>query len=143
MTITEILSFSADIAGIISLLISIATLLLASGIRSSISKQVEKNDYMRDIDDQLIELTASYESLLDGKIAIDDEFYDLILHKLEVFPIRYERILKSKIVKEINALIDYIECMCKRNPSEKRHRQECASKLHRLILILEKEKKVL
>ena len=42
----DFLSLSADLAGIISLIISIVTLVLASGIRKSMLRHIEKTDYL-------------------------------------------------------------------------------------------------
>lgn len=45
---------------------------------------------MRDIDNQLTELQASCETLLDDDVKYDQNFLDLLVSKLEVFPIRYK-----------------------------------------------------
>ena len=140
---TEFLDVTADVVGIVSFLISIPTLVLASGIKRSILKYVEKNDYLRDIDNQLTELQASYETLLDNDVKYDQSFLDLLVSKLEVFPIRYEAILSKKVIQQVNTLIKHIEEKSKARLSDKKYKQECASQLHRLILTLEKEKKLL
>lgn len=139
----EILGVTADVVGVVSFLISIPTLVLASGIKRSILKYVEKNDYIRDIDNQLTELQASYEMLLEDDEKYGQNFLDLLVSKLEVFPIRYEAILSKKVIKQVNTLIKQIEEKTKTNFSNKKYKQDCARQLHQIILTLEKEKKLL
>ena len=138
----DFLSLSADLAGIISLVISIVTLVLASGIRKSMLRHIEKTDYLQDIDRQLTELQASYESLIDKAIPTDATSFTLLKSKLEVIPIWYEVILSKKVMQRVIALIDLVE-KCKSNLSDTKTIQTCASQLHILILMLEKEKKLL
>lgn len=138
----DFLSLSADLAGIISLIISIVTLVLASGIRKSMLRHIEKTDYLQDIDRQLTELQASYESLIDKDIPSDATSFTLLKSKLEVIPIRYEVILSKKVMQRVIALIDLVD-KCKSNVSDVKTIQNCASQLHILILMLEKEKKLL
>lgn len=138
----DFLSLSADLAGIISLIISIVTLVLASGIRKSMLRHIEKTDYLQDIDRQLTELQASYESLIDKDIPSDATSFTLLKSKLEVIPIRYEVILSKKVMQRVIALIDLVD-KCKSNVSDVKTIQKCASQLHILILMLEKEKKLL
>lgn len=131
----DFLSLSADLAGIISLIISIVTLVLASGIRKSMLRHIEKTDYLQDIDRQLTELQASYESLIDKDIPSDATSFTLLKSKLEV-------ILSKKVMQRVIALIDLVD-KCKSNVSDVKTIQNCASQLHILILMLEKEKKLL
>ena len=137
------LDFFANWASIISLIISGATLFVTSRIKSSVLRQVEKTDYMRDIDTQLTELRATYEALNDDQTPVNEKTIDLALRKLEVFPIRYGKILPKGVMKQISDVIEYFDKVFRLNIDSQKHRRNVASQMNKLILTLEKEKKIL
>lgn len=137
------LDLIANWASIISLGVSALTLFVTSRIKTSVLKQVEKTDYMHDIDTQLTDLQATYEALSDNESPITEQSIDLALRKLEIFPIQYGNILPKKVMKQVNTVIEYFNVDFRTNIRDSRHRRNAASELNKLIHTLEKEKKIL
>lgn len=137
------LDFLANLSSIVSLGVSGVTLFVSLRIRESVLKQIEKNDYLHDIDDQLAEIEAMRDTLLDNETPIDEKHIDLMLNKLEIFPITYTKILPKRIMNEIQALIDYLDQDYRKNIQSQECRRYAARKSHQIYLKLKKEKKTL
>lgn len=135
----------ADVSGVISLIVAIITLILAGGIKTSILKFVEKNDYKQDIDKHLTNLQAILDSYNDPKTqaSYNEETLDQLLYILETFQGSYDMILTKKNMKGIDALSKHIENKCKKDISNVQYKRECRTQLHKLILRLGKEKMVI
>lgn len=137
------LDLIANWSSIISLGISGTTLFVTSRIKASVLKQVEKTDYMHDIDTQLTDLQATYETLVDKESPITEQSLDLALGKLEIFPIQYGNILPKKVMKQVASVTNYFNVDFRANIEDSRYRRTAASELNKLIHTLEKEKKIL
>lgn len=137
------LDLIANLSSIVSLVTSALTLFVSFRIKASVLKQVEKNDYLRDIDTQLVELSAVYEALADDQTPFDETYINLAVRTLEVFPIRYDKILPKRIMNEVNSLIEYFNKDYRKDIYSRKARRDASSKLHQMILKLEKEKKIL
>lgn len=135
----------ADVSGVISLIVAIITLILAGGIKKSILKFVEKNDYRQDIDKHLTNLQAIFDSFNDPQtqISYNTDTLDKLLDTFEIFQVSYETILRKRVMKSINTLSNNIENKYKSDISNTQYKRECRSQLHRLILRLEKEKRMI
>lgn len=137
------LELIANLSSIFSLGVSGLTLFVTSRIKASVLKQVEKTDYMHDIDTQLTDLLATYETLSDNESPVTEQSIDLALSKLEIFPIQYGNILPKKVMKQVSTVTEYFNVEFRAHIGDSRYRRNAASELNKLIHTLEKEKKIL
>lgn len=104
----DVLSKSADIVGFASLGISIGTLVNTRKIRSSMLAHVETSEYRQAIDEQIRELEAFQELLVEGE-GLDSGFFIQLMIPLRNIGISYETILPLKLTKKINNLNEHIK----------------------------------
>lgn len=141
----ETVSIVADVAGIISLVISLITLLLTARIRKSLLSHVEASIYREDIDEQIRDLEAVHDLLLSSKAADESfpsSFFTELICKLNEIQIAYETILKRKVIKEITSLMSLTSTMESKPPDQKQI-SNCTKQLNTVIVELKKEKKIL
>lgn len=143
-TIWDVLSKGADIAGFISLVISIVTLANTKKIRSSILAHVETSEYKQAIDEQIVDLETFEELLVAGE-GLESSFFLGLIKLLQNIKISYETILPSKLTKKITNLYDHINKNLYENssPYSKKDIEKCISALIYIISELKKEKKVM
>lgn len=141
----EIISIVADIAGLISLIISFATLLLTARIRRSLLFHVEASVYRQDIDQQTRDLEAIYMLLLQepGKGgAFPASFFTDLACRLDEIKIAYATILTRKVTREITSLISLVSAMESKG-SDRQQVSQCAKQLNAIVVRLKKEKNML
>lgn len=139
-----LLSKSADILGIISLIISVVTLKNTRKIRTSLLAHAETSEYREAIDEQVQELEAFKNLLIKGE-ALDSRLFLQLMTLLKNIQIAYSTILRPPQKKHINNLINNINnnFYNKEAPYSKKSIKKCSSQLVEVITELKKEKEML
>ena len=142
-TLLDFVGHFADFAGIISLIISIITLKLASGIRSSMLERIEKKSF-EDSAETLIDGLSSYRKMLskDAEI-INDDFYKNVHDTLIEILDDYRTILPHEIKGKIKRLDKRISCYLKKKNKPNDFGRVCSDRLHSIISDLRKERGLL
>ena len=118
-------------------------MITAIGIKSSLVKQIEKSDYLKDIDNQITELRSYYNTLLKDPILYSENLLQNIDAILEEISISYETILPKKAVNEIKQTRRLIDERCLTNLEDVKSKQACTRNLNRICIRLKKVKKTL
>lgn len=144
MDIWNIISKSADLVGFVSLAISIMTWSNTRKIRSSMLAHVETSEYRQAIDEQINDLEAYQQLLVDGENLNSNVFLKLMV-ALRNIGISYETILPVKLTRKITNLNEHIKKSFydKPAPYNKSDLERCISLLVYVISELKKEKKVI
>ena len=142
--LTEIISKGADIVGFISFGISVVTLVNTRKIRSSMVAHVETSEYRKEIDEQIGELEAFRDILVEGN-GLDSQFFLQLMVQLRDICISYETILPPKLTKKMTGLNEHTKnnLYSGVTPYRKKDLEKCISMLVEIISELKKEKKIL
>lgn len=136
------LPFIADIAGVLSFVISGITLLTAVGIRKAVLKNVEKNDYRTQSDAIITKLYSYYVSFKQ-----DSAYGKPLLLELQDFldelSISYGTILSKQTTAKIKNLHSHIEKRCLSNLSDTKSKDMCCHLINEIKARLKKEKYLL
>lgn len=128
----------ANIATIISFVITVATLILTTKIKKSINKYADKEAYKNEIESQLEYLKAARDLMVeDESRELYPKFFMELWQHLNDIPILYDNVLSSKMKKEINELTEMVGQM----PPVGMYKQ-IVKKLSSVITKLEKIKKM-
>ena len=138
----NILSIIADIAGILSFLIGVGTLVVALRIRNKILSNVEKSDYIQEIDSHIKNLLSYCETIKKDEL-YTSELLDTIDIALDDLQIAYGTILPKDLSSLIKKLRNHIKFACQKNIKDEVAKRDCAKQLHTIASKLRKEKKVL
>jgi len=142
--LTEIISKGADIVGFISFGISVVTLVNTRKIRSSMVAHVETSEYRKEIDEQIGELEAFRDILVEGN-GLDSQFFLQLMVQLRDICISYETILPPKLTKKMTGLNEHTKnnLYSGVTPYRKKDLEKCISMLVEIISELKKEKKII
>lgn len=141
-----ILSRAADILGVLAFLISVCTLFVARGIRKSMLAHVESSDYRKQIDQQISELEAYKNILLEENGSdINPKIFTKLAATLEDIKIAYETILPRPVLRRISSLIEHIrnDLNLTAGHASKQDIEKCISSLTYVVVELKKEKEIL
>lgn len=103
----DILSRVSSICGVLSLIISLITLALASGINKSIAVHIEESDFRKDIEKKIEQIQAYAEVLLKDYDVVKKSHKTLfaeIENTMVDIQIMYSDILPKKVIKKIGKL---------------------------------------
>lgn len=138
----KIVSYAADVLGIISFFISIFTYITTLNIKKKMVAHVEKTDYLNDIDNQVKNLNSYYHTIVD-----DDVYNSTLLSKIDAdlddLQVLYSLILPKDLLSCIKKLRKNIENDYHGNLNSTKAKRTCARQLHTIASKLAKEKKVL
>ena len=142
--LTEIISKGADIVGFISFGISVVTLVNTRKIRSSMVAHVETSEFRKEIDEQIGELEAFRDILVEGN-GLDSQFFLQLMVQLRDICISYETILPPKLTKKMTGLNEHTKnnLYSGVTPYRKKDLEKCISMLVEIISELKKEKKII
>ena len=138
----EIVAQIADITGILSFLIGILTFITTLRIRSKIRANLEKSDYIKEIDNHVNDLKSYYDTMIKDEL-YTSELLDTIDVTLDDIQILYGSILPKKLSGQIRKLRNFIKNSCQKNLSDKKAKIDCAKQIHTIASKLAKEKRVL
>ena len=142
--LAEIISKGADIVGFISFGISVVTLVNTRKIRSSMIAHVETSEYRKEIDEQIGELEAFRDILVEGN-GLDSQFFLQLMVQLRDICISYETILPPKLTKKMTGLNEHTKnnLYSGVTPYRKKDLEKCIRLLVEIISELKKEKKII
>ena len=125
------------------MILGIVTMITAIGIKKSLVKQIEKTDYMKDIDNQINNLRSYYNTLMKDPSLYSANLLQNIDATLEEISISYETILPRKVINEINQTRKLVSGPCLDNLEDVKANNMCIRKLNTLCIRLGKVKKTL
>lgn len=133
----------ANIATIIALFISIITLFLASGIRKSMLRKIEKADFLEKSESYIANLMACRNMFYEDKEIVSDKHYRNILKELTEIIDDFRNLLTWKEKHKINTFRRQVTRYLKNNRRPTKFVDYCADSLHSIYTDLRKEKKML
>lgn len=133
----------ANACGILSFVLGIFTLATTRFIKKSLAQRVEREDYLKDVDAQIVELQAYYETLLKDETLYTEVLLQQIDAKLEDISVAYETILEKKTITQIEKTRRLIKYKCIPNIGNTEYKRECISNIHAICTRLKKVKKLL
>ena len=139
----QVVSYIADFAGIISLVLGIVTLRTTVGIRKNLLIRIEKSDFIQVIDSKIANLNSYHDTMTKDEVFYDENLLYKIDMDLDDIIIAYGTILPNYITSQIRKLRAHIKDVCLKDLNNKTAMRDCAKMLHSLASKLAKEKKLL
>jgi len=140
----SIVSKAADILGIAACAISVCTLLVTRGIRSSMIAYVERADYRDKIDDRIADLESYRKLLVDRTIQEEKRiFFSRLAGMASDISIEYETILPKYVLRRTKRLKTRARKLAITAVYSNKDIERCISLLGYIIIELKKEKAII